>query len=396
MLNDTDPTGGSTWTDEHYARMFLITLTEGGNAPLVQWVSQRGAVRVAHDVLAGAITHPVLRPLVARVPQPASNLHESIEDQLVRAQQLSARFIIPGDAQWPTQLDDLGSRAPLGLWVLGHANLRLLALRSVAMVGARAATSYGQALARTTAGTLADRGWLVISGGAFGIDASAHQGALGAGGATVCVLASGVDVPYPRSHEQLLGAIVRDGLLVSEAPLGACAQRQRFLTRNRIIAALSRATIVVEAALRSGSRTTAREADDLLRLVMAFPGPVTSVASAGCHELIKDNAAILVTDADDIVNLLGPAPPMFDIDGLVDDPDDDAKSDPISTAVLGALGSRSASSVADLVAVTQLSTEVVVSTLGVMELTGLVKRSPSGWQLAAASLAAHDEKEPAP
>lgn len=375
---------GASFTDDHRARVLLMMMTEGGNERVWHAVDQRGAPTLVDELLRGTISDSSLQRLTKRLPHASSDLDEMIADQMIRAKALGARLIIPGDRQWPTQLNDLAARAPLGVWVLGNANLRLLALRSIAIVGARAATSYGQLLARTTAGTLADRGWLVVSGGAFGIDVAAHRGALGAGGTTACVLAGGVDVAYPRSHENLFSAVARDGLLLSEAALGAAAQRQRFLTRNRIIAALARATIVVEAALRSGSRTTAREAGELLRLVMAFPGPVTSVASAGTHELIKDGQAVLVTDADDVVHLLG-EPPVLEV------PDElpviaTARSVDYdhehTEALLGVLPVRGGIGLDELASRMGADAAQVGSMLGVLELTGRVERNNAGWRRA--------------
>ena len=183
--------------------------------------------------------------------------------------------IRPQTAQWPQQLADLDSGAPTRLWTSGTGHLRLLALRSVAIVGARNATPYGMTVAGAVAAELTAAGWLVVSGAAFGIDAAAHRGALAAGGATIAVMAGGVDVPVPRSHAPLLARINDQGLLVSEYPPGTMPRKHSFLERNRLIAALSRATIVVEAGSRSGSLNTADWAATLGRPVLAVPGPVT-------------------------------------------------------------------------------------------------------------------------
>src|ERR1019366_2800781 len=187
---------------------------------------------------------------------------------------------------WPGQLDVLGDARPWGLWVRGSADLRYACLRSVSIVGTRAATSYGMHVCLEMSAALAQRGWAVVSGGAFGIDASAHRGALTAEGVTVAVLASGVDEPYPLGHHGLFEAIAAHGVLLSEWPPGRRPTRPGFLVRNRVITALSRGTVVVEAALRSGALNTARHARDQCRPLMAVPGPVTSLASEGCHEII--------------------------------------------------------------------------------------------------------------
>ncbi|WP_223183102.1 MULTISPECIES: DNA-processing protein DprA [unclassified Streptomyces] len=214
------------------------------------------------------------------------------------------RFVIPGDIEWPRQLDDLGDTRPLGLWVTGPADLRTWALRSVALVGARACTPYGAHTAADLANGLARQGWVVVSGAAYGIDGAAHRGALAAGGATIAVLACGIDTPYPRGHDRLLQRIAEQGLVVSELPPGSHPTPSRFILRNRVIAALTRGTVVIEAQHRSGSLVTARAAARLGRHIMGIPGPVTSALSAGVHALLRDDAT-LVTDADEIVELIG-------------------------------------------------------------------------------------------
>ncbi len=221
-----------------------------------------------------------------------------------RAAKCDARIITRTDREWPTQLAALGEQVPLALWVRGAADLRLLALRSVAIVGARASTAYGEEVARMWSAELASDAWTVLSGAAFGIDAAAHRGALAAGGSTVAVLAGGVDVPYPRAHTPLLARIAEEGAVVSESPPGESVRRQRFLTRNRVIAALGRATLVVEAADRSGTTATARAASAMNRPVLAVPGPVSSASSAGCHRMIREGVAILVADVPDLLDML--------------------------------------------------------------------------------------------
>lgn len=191
------------------------------------------------------------------------------------------------ESEWPAQLDDLGDGRPVGLWVRGRPSLRMWALRSVALVGARACTEYGAHMAATLGAGLAERGWVVVSGGAYGVDGAAHRGALAAGGATVAVLACGVDRPYPRGHTELITRIAEQGLVVGELPPGEHPTPSRFILRNRVIAALTRGTVVVEAAYRSGALVTARAAQRLGRFAMGVPGPVTSGLSAGVHELLR-------------------------------------------------------------------------------------------------------------
>ena len=216
------------------------------------------------------------------------------------------RLVCPGEPEWPTQLDMLGLGRPYALWLRGEADLRYCCLRSVSIVGARAATAYGAHVGTEMAAALAERGWTVVSGGAYGIDSCAHRGALAADGVTIAVLACGVDVAYPAGHADLLTAIAAQGVLVSEWPPGRTPTRRRFLIRNRVIGALSRGTVVVEAGLRSGALNTARHARDLGRPIMAVPGPVTSAVSAGCHQVMREWSAVCVTGAGDVVEMLTP------------------------------------------------------------------------------------------
>ncbi|MDP4676055.1 MAG: DNA-processing protein DprA [Candidatus Nanopelagicales bacterium] len=376
------PTNAINWSPTHQARALLLMLTEGGDADVWQRINHEGDIAIIDEVLTGRTKNRFFEKLRKRLPLPTRHLDELIAEQVVTAESTGARLIIPGDAQWPTQLNDLAERAPLGLWVVGTADLRLLALRSVAIVGARAATTYGLMLSRNTAATLADHGWLVVSGGAFGIDAAAHQGALDAGGSTACVLAGGIDVTYPRAHEGLFRAIAGQGLLISEAALGASAQRQRFLTRNRIISALTRSTVVVEAALRSGSRTTAREAEELFRLVMAYPGPVTSSASAGCHELIKSRLAVLVSDAADVLSLLGETEVAPEQIQLSIPAETDAETD-VETVVFDQMRERKTATAEGLARDTGFPVDDVVAALGLLELAGLITRNQNRWRFRA-------------
>lgn len=372
--------------EERQARMMLLRACDPADTAIHAEVERHGAIGVAHALIGGSSRLRNAATLRGRLTESATTIEEAVAGDLKAADRTGARFIIPGDPQWPRQLEDLGARTPLGLWVMGSAHVRLLALRSVSIVGARSATSYGESLARTTAATLADRGWLVVSGGAFGIDAAAHRGALDAGGASACVLAGGVDMAYPRSHEALLSRMVTDGLLISESAMGGAALRQRFLARNRLIAALTRGTVVVEAAVRSGSRTTAREAASMLRPVMAFPGPVTSAMSAGCHDLLRDRQAILVTCAEDIEAMLAsfvePDEPhraetdARDCESVPQAIDPDTREG----RVLTALSSKRSAELDKLVARTGLSPTDVLVALGVLESQGLVGRNDHGWR----------------
>lgn len=228
-----------------------------------------------------------------------------VEGDLQRGRDCGARFVVPGDPDWPDQVDEL-PRPPYGLWVRGPHPLAQLTARSVAVIGSRASTGYGERVAAELTGGLAIRGWTVVSGGAYGIDAAAHRAALGVPAPTVVVLATGVDVPYPVAHTTLLERIAVSGLVVSEQPPGDTARQLRFLARNRIVAALTKGTVVVEAGLRSGTMTTARQAGSLGRSVMVVPGPVDSWASKGCHHLLRSDPHVrLVGEAAHVVEEVG-------------------------------------------------------------------------------------------
>lgn len=218
-----------------------------------------------------------------------------------KIESVGASFITPEDQQWPAGLHDLAA-GPIGLVIRGS----LPGVRSVAIVGTRNPSSYGVRVARTFASGITDHDLAVISGGAIGIDTAAHQGALDNGGETIAVLAGGIDIDYPAGNARLFQRIAEKGALLSEVMPGVSARPERFLTRNRLIAAIASSTIVVEAAYRSGSLRTARDAAELLRPVMAVPGPITSPLSEGCHRLIADRAAEVVTSLADLLELVDP------------------------------------------------------------------------------------------
>jgi DNA processing protein len=294
----------TTGWEERRARAALTRIVEPGDETVGRWLRERGAVRVLRS-LAGQEELPGMAPKrVVGYRLRCARADPDPDADLAAVAALGGRFICPGDVEWPMQLNDLGDQRPLGLWVRGRASLRPWALRSVAVVGARACSDYGTHVAATLAADLAERGWTVVSGAAFGVDGAAHRGALAATGATIGVLASGVDVPYPPSHAGLITRIAEQGLLLSELPPGDHPTRSRFILRNRVIAALTRGTVVAEAKLRSGSLITARRAHALGRLVMGVPGSVTSALSAGVHELLRGDGQ-LVTDAAEVIELVG-------------------------------------------------------------------------------------------
>lgn len=328
-----------------------------------------GAVPIASKLL---ISRAIERWRVRRpqVPPPAGL--EAWEDA-------GLRIVCPGEAEWPTQLDDLGDARPVMLWLRGPTDLRFACLRSVSVVGSRAASAYGSHVATELSAELAGLGWTVISGGAFGVDACAHRGALAVSGCTVAVLASGLNFGYPKGNSDLFAAIAHTGVLVSECPPDRRPTRPGFLVRNRVIAALSRGTLVVEAAARSGALNTARHARELNRLIMAIPGPVTSEQSAGCHELIRESGAALVTGVRDIIELIAPlgedgAGP--DRDPVV--PADDL--DPVTASVLRAVALRTGRGPATIATIAGVDLDTALRCLGLLAATGYVERCDRGWR----------------
>jgi DNA processing protein len=287
-------------------------------------------------------------------------------------------LLVPEDPRWPSSLGDLGPTAPHALWVLGATDLHDLLRGAVAVIGARASTAYGEHVAATLAAGVCDAGRTVVSGGAYGIDAVAHRAALGAGGRTVAVLAGGVDRLYPAGNARLLGAVMdQGGALVSEVPPGSVPSRSRFLQRNRVIAAVSSGTVVVEAAWRSGALSTAGHAAALLRPVGAVPGPVTSVSSAGCHRLLREGQAVCVTDVPELLELVSP-PDAGEPSGAVG-PDDPRPRDPAARRLLESLPVRGGVAADRLARTAGLGLEEVRGWLGRLEVEGLVARSGDRW-----------------
>jgi DNA protecting protein DprA len=283
--------------NELIARARLFSAVEGGST---FWASEVFA-NSANYVLERALNwgyDPV------KYVRTIEKLRLSSADKLLQSiSEAGAIFITPADANWPQSVNDLAA-PPIALVIKGDP--ALLTGDSLAIVGTRNPTQYGVRIAQDFAAGFVDRDWSIISGGAYGIDAAAHKGALIAEGITVAVLAAGIDINYPAGNARLFAEIAELGCLVSEVAPGTPAIPSRFLTRNRLIAALSNATLVVEAAFRSGSLRTARDAAELLRPVMAIPGPITSPVSEGCHRLIGERAAEIVTSIADAVEFLSP------------------------------------------------------------------------------------------
>jgi DNA processing protein len=300
---------------------------------------------------------------------------------LRQAARVSARLILPTDELWPAAVDELGMHGPIALWVRGiDAALESLG-SSIALVGARAATGYGEHMAMEFGAGLSDRGVAVVSGAAYGIDGMVHRAALASGGLTVAFLAGGVDRFYPSGHDALLGRIATVGAVVSELPCGSPPTKWRFLQRNRLIAASSVATVVVEAGHRSGSLNTAAHAASLGRPLGAVPGPVTSPSSAGCHRLIREFDAECITSVDEILELAaglagGATQPELDL-GLATESD---RRPPEQVRVLDALSVRSARTTTDIARRAGLATNATEGILGLLALDGVAVEGDAGWR----------------
>ncbi|MGI5348535.1 DNA-processing protein DprA [Streptomyces sp. CA-250714] len=362
---------------ERLARAALTRIAEPGDELVGRWVAIYGACEVV-EALSGngpSLTGAGERRWAGlRLRATRARPH----GDLTAIAGIGGRFVCPGDAEWPRQLDDLGHARPFGLWVRGAPSLRVWALRSVAVVGARACTEYGAHCATVLGAGLAEQGWTVVSGAAYGVDAAAHRGALAARGPTVGVLACGVDVGYPPGNQELIRALGERGLLVAELPPGDHPTRSRFVLRNRVIAALTRGTVVVEAALRSGALVTARRALGLGRHLMGMPGPVTSGLSQGVHQLLRGEATV-VTDAAEVIEQVGmmgelaperrgPAVPR------------DALS-PIAARVLEALPGRGASDPARIACSAGVPPGEALARLHELRALGFVEREGDRWQL---------------
>lgn len=280
---------------EQQARLALFSVIEGGQIYWSNQIREFGSQDVYGRLLDETYDPVKFRKLTDRLKAVDLGL---LEEQIEKS---GAQFITPESANWPPSLNDLNA-APIGLVVKGDVSV--LSERSLAIVGTRNPTPYGVRIAGDFAAGFVDREWNIVSGGAYGIDSAAHKGALIAEGRTIAVLATGIDVAYPAGNARLFAEIAENGALISEVMPGAHAIPSRFLTRNRIIAALSQATLVVEAAFRSGSLRTARDAAELMRPVMAIPGPISAPTSEGCHRLIGERAAEIVTSVTDAIELI--------------------------------------------------------------------------------------------
>lgn len=361
---------------------YLSRVAEPPCDEIADLVAEVGPVEASYRVAGGEVSPALAERTAARRSIHAA---EADLDLLLRR---GGRLITPEDDEWPTLAfaafggtaarDKPQGRPPLVLWAIGPARLDEVAERAAAIVGTRAASGYGEHVAADLAAGLAEREVAVVSGGAYGIDGAAHRAALAVEGPTVAVLAGGIDNLYPAGHSSLLHRISSSGLLLTEYPPGVRPARHRFLTRNRLVAALGKATVVVEAGVRSGAANTAAWARALGRVVCAVPGPVTSASSMGCHALLR-NGAELVTRAEEVIELVGRAGELADEEprptGLLDGLSDAEKQ------VYEALPARGVRSADEIAVASGLPSTAVLGPLAMLEIAGLVRREDGCWRL---------------
>lgn len=372
----TDDTVRRAWA-------YLSRVAESPCADLSRFVAEVGPVEAAIRIKAGLAPDELQSRVKARYEI------DSAATDLEMLDRRGGRLITPDDTEWPhlaftvfdseTVQKKESGRHPMVLWAIGPARLDEVAARAAAIVGTRASTAYGEHVAADLSAGLAERNVAVVSGGAYGIDGAAHRAALGVDGVTVAVLAGGIDVPYPAGHSALLHRMCGSGLVVTEYPPGVRPARHRFLTRNRLVAALSGATVVVEAGLRSGAANTAAWADVMGRVVCAVPGPVTSAASAGCHVLLRRRDTQLVSRAEEIIEIVGrigeladdPEHPQTPLDGLSRE----------EALVYEALPARGLRSVEQIAVDAGVPAEQVLGPLALLEIAGRVECREGLWRI---------------
>lgn len=364
--------------DDRLARVVLSVVGEPGHARLLSSVARMGASTLVDQ----------LREQPEQFRASAGRLDDvDPARELEVAARQGIRFVIPDDPEWPAQMNDLAAAGalqerggvPVGLWVKGPLPLKELD-GSVAVVGSRSSTSYGERVAGDIAAAVGLGGRITVSGGAFGIDYASHRGAVSVGSPTVAVLACGADRFYPVAHREMLTYLGREHAVVSEAPLGAAPHRVRFLARNRLIAALSRGTVIVEAAARSGALNTSNWAQRMNRVVMGVPGPVTSACSVGVHHLIRSAGAALVTSGEDVLEMVAEAGEC-----LASEPrGPETPRDRLTVQqrqVLDAVPVSSRADAESIARVAGLGVSETLRELGVLEVEGLVSAGSGAWQL---------------
>ncbi|GAA4619437.1 DNA-processing protein DprA [Saccharopolyspora hordei] len=368
------------------ARAFLAAVAEPPAPALAGFVARHGPCRSVELVQRGKAPPDVLSEVEARFA------HVSAEQLLAATEAAGARLVVPEEPEWPSSAfqDLAGGREvglpevaePIALWVRGREDLATALDPAIAVVGARAASGYGEHVAAEFGHGLARAGFTVVSGAAYGIDGAAHRGALAAGGRTVAFLACGVDVDYPAGHGRLLRAVAHQGAVVSEYPPGTEPRKHRFLVRNRLIAAAGRATVVVEAGARSGATNTAGTADALGRPVLAVPGPVTSKNSVGCHGMLRSGKAVLVTSTAEVLEAVSP----IGVPAPVEDVGEQRRTDrlgPHAQRLHDSLRGMDGASAEELARDCGLPLGEVRALLPELELSGFAVRTERGWSVAA-------------
>jgi DNA processing protein len=396
VRSDQASSEGAADPREVFARAAWSSIAEPGDGVAGAVVGMLGAATALTAVVDAWPAERLTQSLAATVDEngagDAAGLRLGLEQALARwrprlssaevirslqqAGRTGTALLVPGDSHWPSGVDDLGQHAPLALWWRGRPEALDAIRHSIALVGARAATGYGEHVAMEAAAGLVDRGLAIISGAAYGIDGMAHRSALASNGTTIAFLAGGVDRFYPSGHDALLTRIVQAGAVLSELPCGAAPTKWRFLQRNRLIAAASGATVVLEAGWRSGSLNTAGHAAALGRPLGAVPGPVTSPTSAGCHRLLRDYDAICVTTSAEMAELIGVGVDL-ELDLTSTDGPRERTSDQIR--VFDALSARAPRVPAEIARRSGLSTGAVLGALGTLDFEGSVRERATGW-----------------
>jgi DNA processing protein len=373
--------------EERFARATWTGIAEPGDRMAGLLIEKIGAVRALDVVVQRRPVSGVMPDLAGELPE--ADLQAGIDRwrprvnsgaaliALRQAARLGVKLRIPGEPDWPESMAALGSAAPIALWTRGTDGGYAALAHSIALVGARAATGYGEHVTMEASAGLVDRGYAIVSGAAYGIDGMAHRAALASNGHTIAFLAGGVDRFYPSGHDALLTRIVESGAVISELPCGSTPTKWRFLQRNRLIASASLATIVVEAGWRSGSLNTAGHAAEIGRPLGAVPGPVTSAASAGCHRLIREYHAVCVTNADEMAEL-APLVRVHDGSGSLN-PTEESRESSETVRVLDALSNRSPRDTGDIARRCGMSVASVRGSLGALELGARVREGARGW-----------------
>lgn len=375
----------------------LSAIVEPGNRELGQILRKVGPAGAAGVLCASGVSEQLVGAATARLGRElrVAEISALGERLLAAAERLAVRVVCPDDEEWPHRVADLvrisrgytgmvadrDTDPPLALWVRGPHRLDHALERSVAIVGARAATEYGMYVAGDLAHGLAESGWTVVSGGALGIDGAAHRATLAAGGVTVAVLACGIDRPYPLSHTGMFERIGEEGLVISEWPPDAPAYKLRFLIRNRLIAAGSAGTVLVEAGHRSGARQTLGRARMLGRPVLVVPGPVTSAMSVGCHEELRMEGSRAVASVAHIVEEVGRI--GSDLAPLPQKPErPHDRLDPMAQQVLDGVPMRRPSSAEDIASAAGVSGRDARRSLPLLVALGHVEVMNDGYRLA--------------